>query len=80
MARLPVVSGDKIIRMLRRLGYEVIHQRGSHVKLRRHTAIGTHTIIIPRHKEIAKGTESDILKSISLHNQIPKAELIKMMK
>jgi predicted RNA binding protein YcfA (HicA-like mRNA interferase family) len=32
---LPVVSGRQTIKALRRLGFEQVSQRGSHVKLRR---------------------------------------------
>lgn len=32
--KLPVVSGQEAIRVLERLGYEVVRQRGSHIRLR----------------------------------------------
>ncbi|MCL0077656.1 type II toxin-antitoxin system HicA family toxin [Peptococcaceae bacterium] len=35
MPKLPVVSGDRVIEFLLRLGYEVIRQKGSHVHLRK---------------------------------------------
>jgi predicted RNA binding protein YcfA (HicA-like mRNA interferase family) len=31
--KLPVVSGNDAIRVLKKLGYEVIRQKGSHVRL-----------------------------------------------
>lgn len=33
--RQPVVSGARLIRALERDGWEVIHQRGSHVRLKK---------------------------------------------
>lgn len=79
MQKLPVISGDKLIKLLTKLGYEIIRQKGSHVRLRKETEIGEHNITVPRHKEIAKGTLNDILSKVSLWNNIPKEELIKML-
>ncbi|MFQ6071382.1 MAG: type II toxin-antitoxin system HicA family toxin [Methanosarcinales archaeon] len=76
MPKLPVVSGEKLIKLLIKLGYEVRRQRGSHVRLRKVTNIGDHNITVPMHKEIAKGTLNDILASVSMWNNIPKDKLI----
>jgi predicted RNA binding protein YcfA (HicA-like mRNA interferase family) len=32
--KLPVVSGDDLVRVLRKFGYEIVRQKGSHVRLR----------------------------------------------
>lgn len=32
--KLPVVSGEDVIRVLRKFGYEIARQKGSHVRLR----------------------------------------------
>ena len=69
---MPVVSGDKLIKLLTKLGYEIIRQKGSHVRLRKKTEIGEHNITVPKHKEIAKGTLNDILSKVSLWNNISK--------
>ncbi len=57
-------SGNDIIKALRRLGYIIDHQRGSHIFL--HNLDKNHTIIVPNHKEIRKGTLHNILKSVKL--------------
>ena len=57
--KLPVVSGKKLINLLSELGYSVVRQRGSHIRLKKYTVAGTHSITIPNHDEIAKGTLSD---------------------
>ena len=80
MPRLPVVSGKKLFKMLTKLGYETIRQRGSHIRLRKITALGEHKITIPYHKEIATGTLNDILSKVSLWNSIPKGDLIERLK
>jgi predicted RNA binding protein YcfA (HicA-like mRNA interferase family) len=74
--KLPQVSGDALVRLLIRLGYEVSHQRGSHVQLRKSFSSGEHRITVPAHKTLAKGTLSDILGSVSIRNGISKDELI----
>ena len=76
---MPVVSGDELIKLLTKLGYEIVRQKGSHVRLRKKTEIGEHNITVPKHKEIAKGTLNDILSKVSLWNNIPKEELVKML-
>ena len=59
--RLPPVSGRQVVRLLERLGYYVIRQRGSHIRMRKATPLGEHSITIPAHREMAKGTLNDIL-------------------
>ena len=80
LPKLPVVSGKDLIKFLKKLGYEVVRQRGSHVRLRKETENGIHNITIPYHDEIAKGTLNAILNDVSKWNNIPKEELIKRLK
>ena len=77
--KLPIISGKKLIKELERLGYNVIRQKGSHVRLLKKTLIGDHKITIPNHKEIAVGTLNDILNKVSLWNNISKEEIIKIL-
>ncbi len=79
MPKPPQVSGEDVVRLLQALGYEVIRQRGSHVRLRKITLLGEHNITVPAHKVLAKGTLSDILNKVSLRNNIGKEELIKKL-
>lgn len=80
MQKLPQVSGEDVIRLLQALGYEVIRQRGSHIRLRKLTSLGEHSITVPTHKVLAKGTLSDILNKVCLWNNIAKEELIKKLR
>lgn len=75
-SKLPQVSGEKLAKFLEKLDYQVIRQKGSHIRLRKVTAIGEHNITVPNHKVIAKGTLNDIITKISLWNNIPKDILI----
>ena len=78
--KLPVVSGNQLIKVLHRLGYSVVKQRGSHIKLKKELTAGTHSITVPEHDEIAKETLNDILNKVSIWNQISKDELIIMLR
>lgn len=67
MPKLPQVSGKDTIRVLRKIGFVVVHQRGSHVKLSRVVAGNKQTVIVPLQKIIKKGTlRNGILKHINL--------------
>lgn len=80
MPKLPVISGKKLIKMLTKLGYEIIRQKGSHIRLRKITSLGEHKITVPFHQELATGTLNDILAKVSLWNSVPKDELIEQLK
>ncbi len=80
MPRLPQVSGRALIRLLVSLGYEVIRQRGSHVRIRKTSALGEHNLTVPDHAVMAKGTLNDILTRVSLWNNIPKEKLIEQLR
>jgi len=79
LRKRPVVSGEKLIKVLSRLGYRIIRQRGSHVRLRKPTEAGDHNITVPLHDELAKGTFNDILSEVSIWNGISEDALIKML-
>ncbi len=79
MQKLPVVSGEKLIKMLVSLEYEIIRQRGSHVRLKKPTVAGEHNITVPLHEELAKGTLNDILSQVSIWNGISKDDLIELI-
>ena len=77
--KLPVISDKKLITCLSTIGYRVVRQRGSHVRLEKSTEAGVHKITIPNHNPVAKGTLNDILTNISIWNQIPKEKLIERL-
>lgn len=77
--KLPQVSGQRLVKILERLGYQVIKQRGSHIRMRKVAVSGEHNITIPNHKSVAKGTLNDIVTKASLWNNMSKDELINML-
>lgn len=79
MPKLPAVSGDDVLRLLHALGYRVVRQRGSHIRLKKTTLAGEHAVTVPAHKVVADGTLNDILNRVSLWNGISKEELIRRL-
>ncbi|HEY6191755.1 MAG TPA: type II toxin-antitoxin system HicA family toxin [Bacteroidota bacterium] len=65
MSKLPVLSGQEVIRVLRRIGYEPDHQRGSHI-IMRHGEPPYRRVSIPNHREIARGTLRSIIREVGL--------------
>ncbi|WP_253488074.1 type II toxin-antitoxin system HicA family toxin [Methanocalculus alkaliphilus] len=80
MPKAPVVSGHDLLKVLGSLGYIVLRQRGSHVQMAKNTGTGEHTITVPLHNEIARGTLNDILGKVSHRNGISKEDLLAMLR
>ena len=62
MPKLPVLSGQALIRLLEQAGFEKVRQRGSHVIMRR-AGLGC---VVPLHKEVKAGTLVGILRQAGL--------------
>ena len=60
---LPVVSGMEAARALEHVGFVRVAQRGSHLKLRHPDG---RTVILPMHRELARGTLRSILRQAGL--------------
>ncbi len=61
--KLPIVSGEQVIKLLQKEGFSVTRQKGSHVSL--HKKLEDDSIIlvvVPRKSEIKKGTLLSIIK------------------
>ena len=74
MSTLPRVSGREVVKALARAGYEQDRQRGSHIILRQQ-AYPHRRIVVPDHKEVAKGTLRSIIRLTGLTVQEFKALL-----
>jgi predicted RNA binding protein YcfA (HicA-like mRNA interferase family) len=73
-SKYPVLRPSEIIKVLDKLGFQKVSQRGSHVKFRR-TGNPSRSTIIPMHDEVAKGT----LKSILEQPDISLEEFLRML-
>lgn len=72
------ISGQELAKLLKRYGYEITRQTGSHIRLTA-TLQGEHHITIPAHKYLKIGTLSGILSDIAIHFKIDKSDLIKQL-
>ncbi|MCK4291584.1 MAG: type II toxin-antitoxin system HicA family toxin [Planctomycetes bacterium] len=70
------ISGEELAKLLKKYGYEITRQTGSHIRLTT-TEKGQHHITIPAHKYLKIGTLSSILSDIAIHFKINKGDLIK---
>ncbi len=62
--RQPVVSGERLIKALGKEGWEIVRQRGSHVRLKKPGR--RYALVVPRHREIRRGTLAGILRDADL--------------
>ena len=65
MSSLPRVSGREVVKALAKVGYDRDRQRGSHIILRRDT-YPHRRVVVPDHKEVAKGTLRAIIRETGL--------------
>ncbi len=65
MSTLPNVSGRKVVQALLKLGYEKDRQKGSHIVMRQLSS-PHRRIVVPDHKEVAKGTLRAIIRHAGL--------------
>jgi predicted RNA binding protein YcfA (HicA-like mRNA interferase family) len=70
------ISGVELAKLLKKYGYEITRQTGSHIRLTT-TLKGEHHITIPAHKCLKIGTLSGILNDVAVHLKTEKADLIK---
>jgi len=64
--RLPRdLSGHELAKMLRRYGYEVIRQTGSHLRLKSNLRGTPHQVTVPDHKTLKLGTLNAIVSAVA---------------
>ena len=72
MPKIPIVSAKDTIKALEKIGFTIVSQRGSHIKLTKLSQ----TVVIPNHHTLKKGTlKKGILNPIGLSV----AEFIKLL-
>jgi predicted RNA binding protein YcfA (HicA-like mRNA interferase family) len=72
------VPADRLIRTLEGLGYTVIRQKGSHVRLR-HEGPPAHTITVPLHNPLKTGTLHGILSEVAQIRSIAMDSLVELL-
>ena len=66
MTKVPILPYDQVIRALQRDGWVVVRQKGTHVRIQKHTPTETLKLTIPAHRPIKRSTLSHILKQAKL--------------
>jgi predicted RNA binding protein YcfA (HicA-like mRNA interferase family) len=66
MSKVPSLSYEKIINALKRDGWVVIRQKGSHVRLHKHTLTEVLKLTVPAHQPVKRSTLARILKQARL--------------
>lgn len=73
--KLPVLSGEELVRALEKVGYVKVRQKGSHMRLRHATEPTRKPVSVPRHRVIKRGLLKDILRDA----QITVEQLIELL-
>ncbi len=66
MNKVPSLNYNALIKALKRDGWVVVRQRGSHIRLQKHTGEEVLKLTIPAHRPIKRSTLSHILKQAHL--------------
>lgn len=66
MPKLPVISGNQAVKCFEKLGYQVVRQRGSHIRMRHKSDNAKQPLTIPRHKILGKGLIRKLLRDAEL--------------
>jgi predicted RNA binding protein YcfA (HicA-like mRNA interferase family) len=72
------VSGAKLVKALRLLGYTISRQTGSHIRLTCKSPT-EHHITIPNHDALRVGTLGAVLGEVAKHHNISRDDLISQL-
>ncbi len=64
MRKIPLLSGQEVVKIFKRLGWEVARHRGSHIILVKEGNIAT--LSVPNHHEVARGTLRSLIARAGL--------------
>ena len=64
--KLPIISGKDAVKAFRKIGYEVVRQKGSHLRLKDPTNPAHKPITIPDHKELKPGLLRKLIRDANL--------------
>ena len=69
MHKLPNLSGKEVVKILSKIGFNPVRQKGSHVILAKETESGKKALVVPLHKEIDRGTLLEIVRQAGLKKE-----------
>lgn len=69
-------NGIELVRALRRLGYEIQRQTGSHIQLATQRK-GEHHVSVPNHRPLKVGLLHGMLKDVAEHHGMTVEEVVR---
>ena len=66
MSKVPSLAYDRVITALKRDGWVVVRQKGSHVRLQKRTQNDVLKLTVPAHRPVTRSTLPHILKQARL--------------
>jgi len=75
MPKITPISGDKAVRIFQKMGYKVVRQRGSHIRMHHLFDKSKKPLTIPRHPILGKG----LLRRLMRDAKINPEELKKLL-
>ncbi len=70
------ISGREMAKLIKIYGYNIVKEKGSHIRLLSKCKGSEHKITIPDHKQIKIGTLNNILNDIGSYLKLSKEQLI----
>ena len=72
------IDAPELIKALQSLGYHVVRQSGSHIRLQIEQP-KAHALTVPNHAPLQLGTLSAILNDVAQHQAMSKDELVRKL-
>jgi len=76
MSKLPLISAKEAIKAFEKIDYQVIRQRGSHIRMRNSSDQTKTPLTIPSHKILGKG----LLRKLLRDTELTIEEFLKLVK
>ena len=69
MSKLLLISGDQAVKCFKKFGYQVVRQRGSHIRMQHLNDPTRQPLSIPRHKQLGRGLIRKLLRDSGMSIQ-----------
>jgi predicted RNA binding protein YcfA (HicA-like mRNA interferase family) len=66
MSKLPVISGEKTVKCFEKIGYVVVRQKGSPIRMWHKSDRSKKPLTIPKHKVLGKGLLRKLLRDADI--------------
>jgi predicted RNA binding protein YcfA (HicA-like mRNA interferase family) len=67
VTKVPSLSYHQVVSAFQRIGFRVVRQRGSHIRMEKQDETGTIKIIVPAHRPLKRSTLAKIIKDAGLN-------------